>query len=473
MADRAQPAGFDVSDRPGVARAGHRCRRPACPSLLDMGIARRLEGLLRGDARSQRARRRGDRRRAASSTRPASPATASCRRRRSARSCAISSSVASRSSTSRRSRSRGLLARRRARAQRDLRCAACPYTFRVPESDTLVFIPAWNEEENLPAVLDELHDRARRSRRPRRRRRLDRRNGRPSRARTARRSFVRREPRTARGNRRRLRVRATSTATSTSAASTPTASIPSTSSRACSRSFAADDADVAVGSRFATGDGYEAYRYEPSREQPVRHIRSSSVDGRCARPAVPRRHERDVRREPARASRTECPYTSGAPEVESLLRLREAGLRVVEVPVHMRERASGESKLRGGKAVRLVVTVVSTLLLTASGAGFGARGDAPRRRPRLLRRGRPNRPPSRMPGTDRAGRRRCAAGRRRPLHRLGARRTRDERGRADGRGVDHAERGGCSSTAERARHSATRSRSAGQPAGWTPARSSS
>src|SRR6476659_6626536 len=23
--------------------------------------------------------------------------------------------------------------------------------------DTLVFIPAWNEEENLPAVLDELH----------------------------------------------------------------------------------------------------------------------------------------------------------------------------------------------------------------------------------------------------------------------------------------------------------------------------
>jgi hypothetical protein len=57
------------------------------------------------------------------------------------------------------------------------------------------------------------------------------------------------------------------------------------------------------------------------------------------------------------------PYTSGAPEVESLLRLREAGLRVAEVPVHMRERASGESKLRGSKAVRLVLTVASTLLL--------------------------------------------------------------------------------------------------------------
>ena len=57
------------------------------------------------------------------------------------------------------------------------------------------------------------------------------------------------------------------------------------------------------------------------------------------------------------------PYESGAPEVESLLRLREAGLTVVEVPVNMRERASGESKLRGKKAVQLVATVVGTLLL--------------------------------------------------------------------------------------------------------------
>ena len=32
-------------------------------------------------------------------------------------------------------------------------------------------------------------------------------------------------------------------------------------------------------------------------------------------------------------------------------------------PLHMRERASGESKLRGSKAVRLVLTVVSTLLV--------------------------------------------------------------------------------------------------------------
>jgi hypothetical protein len=57
------------------------------------------------------------------------------------------------------------------------------------------------------------------------------------------------------------------------------------------------------------------------------------------------------------------PYTSRAPEVESLLRLREAGLRVAEVPVDMRERAGGESKLRGSKALKLVLTVAATILL--------------------------------------------------------------------------------------------------------------
>jgi hypothetical protein len=55
------------------------------------------------------------------------------------------------------------------------------------------------------------------------------------------------------------------------------------------------------------------------------------------------------------------PYTSGAPEVQALLRLHGAKLQVDEVPVHMRERASGESKLRGKKAVLLVLTVAATL----------------------------------------------------------------------------------------------------------------
>jgi glycosyltransferase involved in cell wall biosynthesis len=124
----------------------------------------------------------------------------------------------------------------------------------------------------------------------------------------------------------------------------------------------AGEADVAVGSRFATGDGYEPYRYRPS---PSRRL-GTSVLRRAMRAALGRpfldatsgMYAANRRAMPALG----VPYASGAPEVESLLRLRDAGLHVVEVPVHMRERASGESKLRGSRAVRLVLTVTGTLL---------------------------------------------------------------------------------------------------------------
>jgi len=50
------------------------------------------------------------------------------------------------------------------------------------------------------------------------------------------------------------------------------------------------------------------------------------------------------------------------PEVEALLRLSDAGLRVEEVPVRMEPRAGGVSKLRGRKAVKVVGTVIGTLV---------------------------------------------------------------------------------------------------------------
>jgi glycosyltransferase involved in cell wall biosynthesis len=123
------------------------------------------------------------------------------------------------------------------------------------------------------------------------------------------------------------------------------------------------EADVAVGSRFATGDGYAAYRYEPS---PSRRLGTTALR-RAMHPALGRPFH-DATSGMYAANRRAMPvlgvpYSSGAPEVESLLRLRDAGVTVAEVPVHMRERASGESKLRGSKAVKLVVTVVGTLLL--------------------------------------------------------------------------------------------------------------
>ena len=123
-----------------------------------------------------------------------------------------------------------------------------------------------------------------------------------------------------------------------------------------------DACDVAVGSRFASGDGYDADRYGPSPArrfgigllQKAMHVRLGQpfhdpTSGMAAvnRSAMPVMAE---------------PYVSGAPEVEALLRLREAGLRVEEVAVHMRAREHGESKLRGSKAVKLVLTVVGTLV---------------------------------------------------------------------------------------------------------------
>jgi len=123
------------------------------------------------------------------------------------------------------------------------------------------------------------------------------------------------------------------------------------------------EADVAVGSRFASGDGYDEFRYEasPSRRFGIAVLRRAmrAALGRPFLDATSGMYAVDRKALAALGK----PYTSGAPEVESLLRLREAGLRVVEVPVHMRERAGGESKLRGSKAVRLVLTVASTLLV--------------------------------------------------------------------------------------------------------------
>jgi glycosyltransferase involved in cell wall biosynthesis len=123
-----------------------------------------------------------------------------------------------------------------------------------------------------------------------------------------------------------------------------------------------DACDVAIGSRFAEGEGYEDERYTPSASrrfgigllQGAMHVRLGRRfhDPTSGMAAV------NAKAMPVMAR----PYVSGAPEVEALLRLQAEGLRVEEVPVHMRERASGESKLQGKKAVKLVVTVIGVLV---------------------------------------------------------------------------------------------------------------
>lgn len=231
----------------------------------------------------------------------------------------------------------------------------------MPVADTVVFIPAWNEEANLPAVLDELAQ------------------GLPdadvlviddgSGDRTADAARAQGADVVSFGENRGLR-----------------AGIAAGYREAHQRGYAfcgrvdadgqhpvdelvrlldlvrSGSCDVAVGSRFASGHGYDEDRYEPSAArrlgigllQKAMHVRLGRPfhDPTSGMAAV------NAAAMPVMAE----PYTSGAPEVEALLRLKEAGLRVEEVAVHMRERQGGESKLQGKKAVRLVLTVVGTLL---------------------------------------------------------------------------------------------------------------
>ena len=123
----------------------------------------------------------------------------------------------------------------------------------------------------------------------------------------------------------------------------------------------ADRCDVAVGSRFVSGHGHPAYRYRPSgpRRLGAALLRRVMrlVLSRPFGDATSGLYAVNAKALPLLAE----PFASGAPEVEALIRVTEAGLRLEEVPVDMAERVGGESKLRGSKAVMLVLTLTGTL----------------------------------------------------------------------------------------------------------------
>jgi glycosyltransferase involved in cell wall biosynthesis len=125
----------------------------------------------------------------------------------------------------------------------------------------------------------------------------------------------------------------------------------------------AGECDVAVGSRFVSGDGYEPYRYRPDR---ARRLGTSLlrramayVLGRPFADATSGLYAVNVEALPVLAES----YSTEAPEVEALLRIADAGLRLEEVPVNMAPRAGGASKLRGRKALNVVLTVIGTLVV--------------------------------------------------------------------------------------------------------------
>jgi glycosyltransferase involved in cell wall biosynthesis len=123
----------------------------------------------------------------------------------------------------------------------------------------------------------------------------------------------------------------------------------------------ADECDVAVGSRFLPGSGRDGERYRPTPERVVGtsllrllmrlRLGQPISDGTSGMYAVNRRA----------LELLADPYVCESPEVEALVRVTDAKLRLLEVPVHMRQREHGESSFRGRRAVELVVGIGLTL----------------------------------------------------------------------------------------------------------------
>ncbi|HLB17915.1 MAG TPA: glycosyltransferase family 2 protein [Gaiellaceae bacterium] len=228
-------------------------------------------------------------------------------------------------------------------------------------SDTIVFIPAWNEEENLPAVLDDLE------------REL------PgadvlvvddgSTDRTAEIARERGAEVLSLGTNRGLPIGiaagyrwALDHGYAYCGRVDADGQHPAGELRRLLALVREGGCDVAVGSRFVSGDGYEPYRYLPS---PARRLGTAALRRgmklALRRPfgdATSGLYAVNAKALPLLAE----PFRTEAPEVEALLRLSDAGLRVAEVPVRMEPRAGGVSKLRGRKAVKVTATVIGTLV---------------------------------------------------------------------------------------------------------------
>ena len=123
----------------------------------------------------------------------------------------------------------------------------------------------------------------------------------------------------------------------------------------------ADECDVAIGSRFLPESGKDGERYKPAPERVFGtallrllmrlRLGQKISDGTSGLYAVNR----------SALALLADSYVCEAPEVEALVRITDAKLRLLEVPVHMRQREHGESSFRGKRAVELVVTIGLTL----------------------------------------------------------------------------------------------------------------
>jgi glycosyltransferase involved in cell wall biosynthesis len=226
----------------------------------------------------------------------------------------------------------------------------------APAGSTVVFIPAWNEEENLPAVLDDL-----KSELP------DVDDG--STDRTADVARDHGAEVLSLGTNRGLPIGIASGyrwalehGYSFCGRVDADGQHPAPELARLLELVRSDRCDVAVGSRFVSGDGYEPYRYRPDRARrlgtALLRRAMARVLGRPFGDATSGLYAVNAKALPLLAE----PFTTEAPEVEALIRISDAGLRLEEVPVNMAERQGGESKLRGSKAIKVVLTVIATIV---------------------------------------------------------------------------------------------------------------
>jgi glycosyltransferase involved in cell wall biosynthesis len=123
----------------------------------------------------------------------------------------------------------------------------------------------------------------------------------------------------------------------------------------------AGECDVAIGSRFLPESGKDGEKYKPAPERVfgtsllrlLMRLRLGQPisDGTSGMYAVDK----------SALALLADDYVCEAPEVEALMRISDAKLRLLEVPVHMRQREHGESSFKGKRAVELVVTIGLTL----------------------------------------------------------------------------------------------------------------
>ena len=114
----------------------------------------------------------------------------------------------------------------------------------------------------------------------------------------------------------------------------------------------ADECDVAVGSRFLPGSGEDGVRYQPAPERVLgTSLLRLLMRVRLGQPFSDATSGLYAVNDKALALLSD-PYVCESPEVEALIRIRDARLRLLEVPVHMRQREHGASSSFSGKRAR-------------------------------------------------------------------------------------------------------------------------